>query len=360
MDGDRPAVNDDDPARARASAALRWLARRPELKAALLASPTLSAVLKAGAARYVAGSSRAEALDRAATFARAGHRVTIDFMGEDTSGAAEARRATDEFLALVADLAPVDGASVSLDLSHIGLAVPGSGERLAREHLSEIAEQARAAGREVMISMEGSERTDAILRAHAAVGERHGNVGVTVQAALRRTPSDLPGLHARPGRVRLVKGAYAESPRVAHRRGEALDRAYLSLARTLVDAAARGGRPCSIATHDAALIGRITSLVDEATGLRSTDAIQFEMLHGVTPDRLDALRHRGYVTRVYLVYGSEVYLYLCHRLAEHPPAVLDVLADATDGWKELSADPAEGRTCSPARQGSPRRPDRRE
>jgi proline dehydrogenase len=250
---------------------------------------------------------------------------------------------------------------VSLDLSHVGLAVPGSGERLAREHLTEIAEQARAAGREVMISMEDSERTDAILRAHGAVGERHGNVGVTVQAALRRTPSDLPGLHARPGRVRLVKGAYAESPRVAYRRGEALDRAYLSLARTLVDAAARRGRPCSIATHDAALIGRITQLVDEATDLRrSTDAIQFEMLQGVTPDRLDALRDRGYVTRVYLVYGSEVYLYLCHRLAEHPPAVLDVLADATDGWKELSGDPAEGRTCSPARQGSPRRPARRE
>jgi proline dehydrogenase len=332
----------------RAAAALRWLARRQDIKRALLASPELSAVLKAAAARYVAGSSRAEALDRAARLARAGHRVTIDFMGEDTSGVSEARRATAEFLALVADLGPADStpegplvaASISLDLSHIGLAVPGLGERLAREHLNEVAERARAVGREVMISMEGSERTEAILRTHAVVSDRYENVGVTVQAALRRTPSDFPELLARPGRLRLVKGAYADSPRVAHPRGEALDEAYLSLARQLVDAAARHGRRCSIATHDAALVDRITNLIDEVADLDgATNAIEFEMLQGVTPDRLDSLLGRGYVTRVYLVYGSEVYLYLCHRLAEHPPAILDVLADATEGWRELEGDP---------------------
>jgi proline dehydrogenase len=164
----------------RASAALRRLARREDLKAAVIASPYLYPVLRRAAARYVAGQEREEAIATARDLAGPGHHVTIDHMGEDTRNAGAARAATDEFLALVDalesagdDAGPMRSASVSLDLSHIGLAVPGDGPRLAAEHLAEIAVAAGGAGREVMISMEGSERTADVLRIHAEVTALH-------------------------------------------------------------------------------------------------------------------------------------------------------------------------------------------
>lgn len=320
----------------RASAALRRLARREDLKAAVLASAHLYPVLRRAAARYVAGETRDEAVTTARDLARLGHRVTVDHMGEDTRDPAAARVATDEFLALVGDLGPATGhddemasASVSLDLSHIGLAVPEEGPRLATGQLTEIAAAAGIAGREVMISMEGSERTAEILGSHAEVAERHPNVGVTIQAALLRTPDDLTALLTRPGRIRLVKGAYAEPGTTAHPRGPQLDAVYTSLARRLVEAAA-GGRPVSVATHDPALLSAVLTHADWVGGPAAVTGLEIEMLHGVRPDRLAAVRARGYPTRTYLVYGQEWWLYMCHRLAEHPVTLLDAFADAVD------------------------------
>lgn len=367
----------------RASAALRHLARREDLKAVVLTTPALYAPLRRAAARYVAGETRDEALATARALAAApgAHRATIDFMGEDTRAAAAARAATDEFLALVDALGPTqaaddapdagrpDATSVSLDLSHIGLAVSDgdAGERLAAAHLAEIAAAAEAAGREVVVSMEGSARTDAILRVHAAVAARHPRVGVTLQAALHRTPDDLARLLARGpaagggGRIRLVKGAYAEPTDRALPRGAALDARYAGLARTLLDAAG-AGRRVSIATHDPALLAAVVGAADVAGGAAAFDAraLQFEMLHGVSPDRLDRLAAAGYATRVYLVYGREWWLYLCHRLAEHPPALLDALADVVDALpRDAGAPGPEEREAAPAMIGSSARPGRR-
>ena len=60
----------------------------------------------------------------------------------------------------------------------------------------------------------------------------------------------------------------------------------------------------------------------------STDSIEFEMLKGVTPERLATLQEYGCATRVYLPYGKEWYLYLCNRLTEHPPNLYQAIADA--------------------------------
>lgn len=344
----------------RAAAALRRLARREDLKAAVLAQPALYAVLRSAAARYVAGETRAEALSTARQLAPR-HRTTIDFMGEDTRTVHEARAATDEFLALIDSLGPVSPpdplaqTSISLDLSHIGLAVDGTegqNVRIAREHLEAIATAAGTAGREVIISMESSARTDAILDVHADVSSRHAHVGITVQAALHRTPYDLDRLlqrmhatggQAGGGRIRLVKGAYAESSEHAEGRGAELDGRYESLANRLIEAAGRGQR-VSIATHDPSLLTTLTKFDGrrDAAAAFPTGALQFEMLHGVTPHRLAALAESGFATQVYLVYGREWYLYLCHRLAEHPASLMDALADAVDALPHTPTEPVAG------------------
>jgi proline dehydrogenase len=201
-----------------------------------------------------------------------------------------------------------------------------------------------------MISMEGSERTQAILDAHADVSADHPHVGITLQAALHRTEADLDAALARPGRVRLVKGAYAEPVDVARPRGESLDAFYARLAGRLV-AAAADGHPVSIATHDPGLLSSVLRDMEARGGPAAVPGLEVEMLHGVRPDRLAAVAARGLPTRVYLVYGREWWLYLCHRLAENPPGLLAAIADAVEALPGTAASADDRMVAASARPG---------
>ena len=146
------------------------------------------------------------------------------------------------------------------------------------------------------------------------LSRHHSNVGITLQAYLRRTPADLEEVLGRPGRIRLVKGAFAEPAAVALPRGVELDRAYLTFANRLITAEHR----CSIATHDETLLQEVQSWVS-GSHCQHTRFMEFEMLSAAAPHLLGDLRARGYRVREYLPYGQEWFLYVCHRVAEHPP-----------------------------------------
>jgi proline dehydrogenase len=247
-----------------------------------------------------------------------GHRVNVEYMGENCREPQRAVEETGTFLAAARLLPP--GCSISLDLSHIGLAVD---EELALANASRIALATAATGREMMISAEGSDRTDAVLALHRALCERFDHVGITVQARLHRTADDLPELLTRPGRIRLVKGAFLEPESIAHQRdAPALTAAYLTYAEHLADS----GHLCSFATHDRELIDRI----DHHIGRKDRDRApwEFETLLGLGTDRLDAMARRGHPTREYVVFGTQWWLYVCNRLAEDPRRLLQALVDA--------------------------------
>jgi proline dehydrogenase len=126
----------------------------------------------------------------------------------------------------------------------------------------------------------------------------------------------------RPGKIRLVKGAFEEPPAMARARGEELDTFYREAMQTLL----KSGHPCSIATHDRAMLKHAQEFARQHDLDRRS--FEFEMLHGATPDRLQQMLDAGYRVRNYLPYGKEWYLYLCHRLGEYPPNIYKALADA--------------------------------
>lgn len=313
-----------------AAVALRRLALNEDVKAYVLEHTPLYKTLLRAAIRFIGGETLADGIEAAGSLNEQGHAVSIDYMGESTREAAAATEATDEFLRVVDAIAANSlDASVSLDLSHIGLTV---NEDLCFRNASRLADAAMAKRIEVMISAEGVDRTDAVLKLHKRLCEHFNNVGVTLQAYLHRTPGDLAAVMERPGRIRLVKGAFAAPSALAMPRGDDLNGAYARLLETILT----HRHPCSIATHEAALLDHSQTCIQ---GQKQEYAvIEFEMLKGVAPDLLRRLHARGYRTRVYLPYGKEWYLYLCNRLAEYPPNIFRALTDVAGAESMNAAD----------------------
>ena len=297
------------------AAVLRRLALDEDLKTLVMANERLYQPLLRAALRYIGGETLDACLIVAEDTNGRGHAVTVDFMGESTRTPEASTAATEEFIR-VADAIRVGryDASLSLDLSHVGLLLDADA---CFENALAIANAAARAGTEMIISAEGADRTDQVLAMHARLCERAHNVGITLQAYLYRSADDLDAIIGRPGKIRVVKGAFDADPALVMARGPELDSAFLVLVKKLD----RARRPFSVATHDRMLIERVKSHMDEGAG-------EFEMLHGVEPEQLDSLQSHGYRTREYLPYGTQWFLYLCNRIAESPPTLFDAIANA--------------------------------
>jgi proline dehydrogenase len=204
-------------------------------------------------------------------------------------------------------------ANVSVKLTGLGLELD---EALCRENLEAVVSDAAARGTFVRIDMEDSSttgRTLALYRDLHSAGPN--NLGVVLQAYLRRTLSDLPGLD----NVRICKGIYVEPPEIAFREYDAVRANYVRALEALV----AQGTYVGIATHDEHLIGEALRVVADLP----RDRYEFQMLLGVRPDRADELVAAGHRLRVYVPYGTHWYEYSVRRLQENPKIAGYVAAD---------------------------------
>lgn len=298
---------------------LRGWALDEQLKERVMSSPALSDAAWRVARRYIAGETTRDALDYAQANAVRGHSFSIECIGESIRSEAVANREADVFVTLIGVLG-TEGLSprICFDLSHIGSLVdPG----LALANARRIAGAARSIGTHVMISAEGSDRTDLVLGLYEALSSEFPESGITIQARLHRSPGDLERMLNLPGPVRLVKGAFLEPETVAFPRDSApMTAAYLSLAERLIDA----GHRVNIATHDAQLVDELKTRHGER--LRDPH-VEFEMLQGLGTGLLDSLHADGYRTREYIVFGPEWWLYVLNRIAEDPERIIAAIAD---------------------------------
>ncbi|MGO4545552.1 proline dehydrogenase family protein [Paenibacillus sp. 2TAB23] len=304
------------------TAALKTIARRADLKAYVENTPQLKHMLQLAAVRYVTGEARQDGLDAAEKLVAKGYAASIEYIGENTTVASECEAAASELLALIHEVGQNEVlARVSFDLSHIGLLID---TELAFSHLMNLANQAQKSGVELFISMEESTKTDRILSIYKKAILKYPNIGITLQAQLKRTPEDLAALHAATSRIRIVKGAYQEPDDCMIPRSSELNQRYVEL----VESAIRHGHHVSIATHDEFIIEELL----EQKWLSNSN-VEFEMLYGIRPDLSSRLKAAGYPIRIYLTYGHEWYLYLCHRIAEYPPNLFQAVIDTVSNEK---------------------------
>jgi proline dehydrogenase len=257
--------------------------------------------------RYIAGPTLDDAIRVVRKLNAKGKLATVDVLGEDVTNADEARAIAGQYHDVLAriDEEGLDS-NISVKLTGLGLELD---DQLVRENLEAVVQDAAARGNFVRIDMEDSSTTDRTLHLYREVHrDGHDNLGVVLQAYLRRTLDDIPGLD----NVRICKGIYVEPEAIAFREFEAVRANYLRCLEALVER----GSYVAIATHDEHLIRAALRIV-RAAGL-SHDRYEFQMLLGVRPERADALVADGHRLRVYVPYGTHWYEYSVRRLQENP------------------------------------------
>jgi proline dehydrogenase len=299
--------------------ALKKAALNEDAKEFILSNETLFKALKKAAYRYIGGETLEETIDKVKLKNQQGFKCSIEFMGENTRTEKEANRATAEFIRICTEIERQKiNTTVSLDLSHIGLAVS---PELGFHNLSQICDEASKMNTEVIISAEGIDRTDQVINIYKAASRIHTNIGITLQAYLHRSKDDFKELIAEKGRIRIVKGAFETPPGQSLQRGEALDEVYLNY----VDQLLSQRHMCAIATHHDKIQQEVKKLIH--TYAAKSEVYEFESLFGIQNEQLATLKNEGYPAKLYFVYGKEWYLYVCNRIAEYPLAIFQALND---------------------------------
>ena len=270
--------------------------------------------------RYIAGPELKDARETVRHLNAEGKLATIDVLGEEVTSEDDAAAIVRAYQDVFADIEHCGlDANVSVKLTALGLNLDYD---LCRENLRIVVEDAASRGNFVRIDMEDSSTTDDTLRLYRELREQdRDNVGVVLQALLRRTDDDIAALADLKPSVRLCKGIYVEPAELAYQDFDEVRASYVRALESLLDV----GSYVGIATHDEWLLDEGRRLVAER-GL-SRDDYEFQMLLGVRPALGDELVSEGHRLRIYVPFGRHWYAYSLRRLQENPKIAGYIAAD---------------------------------
>ena len=274
--------------------------------------------LRFGANRFVAGETIAEAIAAVRQLNKAGLVCTLDHLGEFVSNVEEANQSADYSIKTLEAIhqSGVD-CNLSVKLTSLGLDIS---RELCLENMRRILDTARKNGNIfVRIDMEDYAHNQVTMEILEELLQEYDNVGTVIQAYLYKAEEDIEKLKDRKVNLRLVKGAYKESPEVAFPNKADVDENYKKIIRQHL----LNGGYAAIATHDDNIIAYTKQLVQEHEIPRSR--FEFQMLYGIRTQSQIQLAREGYKMRVYVPYGKDWYGYFMRRLAERPANVWFVL-----------------------------------
>jgi proline dehydrogenase len=270
--------------------------------------------------RYIAGPELKDARETVRRVNAEGKMATIDVLGEEITNDDEAAAIMRAYQDVLADIQRCGlDSNVSIKLTGLGLKL---GYDVCKADLWTVVEDAASRGNYVRIDMEDSSTTDDTLRLYRELREDgHDNVGIVLQAMLRRTADDIRALSDLKPSVRLCKGIYAEPAELAYQDFDEVRASFVRSLEALLDAGCYVG----IATHDEWLLEEGRRLVAER-GL-APDEYEFQMLLGVRPRLGDELVNEGHRLRIYVPFGRHWYAYSLRRLQENPKIAGYIAAD---------------------------------
>ena len=261
--------------------------------------------------RYIAGETIAEAVAVVKELNTLGAKATVDVLGEFVSSRDRAVNETQMAADVLDAIAQHDLRSgLSVKLTSLGLDID---QQFCYNNLRRLVQKARDAQRFLRIDMENSPYTSQTLDMYRRLrDEGFDNIGVVLQAYMRRSADDIRALKSLQASVRLCKGIYNESAEIAYKGREEVRDNYKRLLRQLVEQDMYVG----IATHDDVLIDDARSYLSQEA--ISKDRYEFQMLLGVRLDKRDELLQQQHPMRIYVPFGIDWYGYSVRRLNENP------------------------------------------
>jgi proline dehydrogenase len=259
---------------------------------------------------YIAGVRLPDAIAAIRQLNGTGMRGTLDVLGEHIHRMEDAAGPLNAYLEVLSELhrTGVDS-NISVKLTQLGLTVD---REACFRNIHALVVRARELGNWVRIDMEDSSCTEPTLEIYGRLRGELDNVGIVLQAMLRRSLSDAEALARLTPNVRLCKGIYVEPRRIAYQDGELINRNFLRILERLVG----NGSYVGIATHDERLVYESLRLIEQH-GL-SRDRYEFQMLLGVEPELRQIIVDAGHPMRVYVPFGEQWYAYSMRRMRENP------------------------------------------
>ena len=275
-------------------------------------------LVKRFAMRYIAGERLDDAI-RVMKFLNLKNIIgTLDVLGENVSMKEESLQATQAGEEVLHSINENHlNANLSIKLTQFGLKID---EEFCYSNVRSLLGIASRYNNFVRIDMEDSSTTNATLKLYESLrSEGYENVGVVIQANMRRSEGDIQRLISMKANVRLCKGAYMEPETIAFKSREEIQLNFLKLLRMLFDAKCYVG----IATHDDFLVSGAYQYIQEMN-LEKAD-YEFQMLYGVKIKLRDQIVADGHRLRIYVPFGQHWYAYSIRRFKENPQLALYVI-----------------------------------
>jgi len=287
---------------------LDWLNRLIVKTMPLVPKPVVRRVSN----RYIAGDTLADAVRVVRDLNQRGMMATLDLLGEFISKREEATATAAAYIEALNRIAQEKlNSNISIKLTAFGLKLNYD---FCLENVRNVAQHARSLGNFVRLDMEDSSCTSDTIRIYQTLRKDFENLGIVIQAYMRRSLADIRGFMANgaPTNVRLCKGIYVEPRNIAYKNRELINKNFTFL----LDELMHGGAYVGIATHDERLAWDGMRLVDHLK--LPKDKYEFQMLLGVDEELRDVIVNAGHRLRIYVPYGQHWYAYSVRRLQENP------------------------------------------
>ncbi len=243
----------------------------------------------------------------------------INYLGEHYTQEWKVKRTVDEYLMALEKIKESGlPATVSLKPSQMGFDVPDTGRGLAARNMTTIVDKAAELGLFVWIDMEHIGFTDFTIEIYTEWLKNYDNVGIVLQANLRRTMADMRAMCALdrsvcpiPPKIRLCKGIYKEPEAVAFVKKNEVNENFGELIRELIFNSSNDVW-VAVATHDDKYADQAISQIAE----HAHTHFEVQMLRGVRPEMQRDLIARNVRLAIYTPYGEDSLPYSFRRATE--------------------------------------------
>lgn len=266
--------------------------------------------------RYIAGETLEEGLLASKLLNEKGIHVTVDVLGEFIHTLDEAKANMREYFEMIERFTG-EGVlgNFSVKPTMFGLLID---KEACYGYVRQIVALAAQKNSFVRIDMEDSQCVDMEIELFKKLrSEFPKNVGLVLQAYMRRTMTDIESLNeinsaAAPINFRLCKGIYIEPESIAFKQYQEVRDHFLADLKFMFEHKMYAG----IATHDKYLVDESLKMIHEMNIPKNM--YEFQMLYGVTPELRQSIVDEGHLMRVYVPYGKQWFGYSTRRLKENP------------------------------------------